>query len=150
MELKAKAENYLKQAVKTGPRYPESHYYYARWLYRNGRPVDAIYHLRKALDLAPAHVKSLAWMERQPDAPLLEILNVGTGRGTSVREALAAFERATGQAVEFKVGDRRDGDIEQIYANTDRAERVLGWKAERSIDDAMADAWRWQSGLSSR
>jgi UDP-glucose 4-epimerase len=100
------------------------------------------------LDLAAAHVKSLAWMERQPDAPLLEILNVGTGRGTSVREALAAFERATGQTVEFKVGDRRDGDIEQIYANTDRAERVLGWKAERSIDDAMRDAWRWQSGLS--
>ncbi len=100
------------------------------------------------LDLAAAHVKSLAWMERQPDGPLLEILNVGTGHGTSVREALAAFERATGQAVEFQVGDRRDGDIEQIYANTDRAERVLGWKAERSIDDAMRDAWRWQSGLS--
>jgi UDP-glucose 4-epimerase len=102
------------------------------------------------LDLAAAHVKSLAWMERQPDGPLLEILNVGTGRGTSVREALSAFERATGKAVESKVGDRRDGDIEQIYANTDRAERILGWKAERSIDDAMRDAWRWQSGLSSR
>ena len=102
------------------------------------------------LDLAAAHVKSLAWMDRQGDAPLLEILNVGTGHGTSVREALAAFERATGQAVDFEVGDRRDGDIEQIYANVDRAERTLGWKAERSLDDAMRDAWRWQSGLASR
>jgi UDP-glucose 4-epimerase len=102
------------------------------------------------LDLAGAHVKSLAWMERQPDAPLLEILNVGTGRGTSVREALAAFERATGKSVDFKVGDRRDGDIEQIYANTDRAERVLGWRAERSLDEAMKDAWLWQTGLARR
>ena len=102
------------------------------------------------LDLAAAHVKSLAWMDRQGDEPLLEILNVGTGCGTSVREALATFERATGQAVDFEVGERRDGDIEQIYANVDRAERTLGWKAERSLDDAMRDAWRWQSGLASR
>jgi len=99
------------------------------------------------LDLAAAHVKSLVWMDRQPDTPLLEILNVGTGRGVSVREALAAFERATGQAVEFEVAGRRDGDIEQIYANTERAERVLGWRAERSLDEAMADAWRWQMRL---
>jgi UDP-glucose 4-epimerase len=101
------------------------------------------------LDLAAAHVKSLAWMDQQPDAPLLEILNVGTGRGTSVREALDAFERATGQAVDVEIGGRRDGDIEQIYANADRAERILGWKAERSLDEAMRDAWRWQSGRAS-
>jgi UDP-glucose 4-epimerase len=99
------------------------------------------------LDLAAAHVKSLEWMNRQPDEPLIETLNVGTGRGTSVREALASFERATGQSVAFEVGDRRDGDIEQIYASVDKAERVLGWKAEQSLDDAMRDAWRWQSGL---
>jgi UDP-glucose 4-epimerase len=99
------------------------------------------------LDLAAAHVKSLAWMERQPDAPLLQILNVGTGRGTSVREALAAFERATGRSIEVEVGERREGDIEQIYASTDRAERLLGWKAERSLDEAMKDAWHWQLGL---
>lgn len=99
------------------------------------------------LDLAAAHVKSLSWMERQPEGPLLEVLNVGTGRGTSVREALASFERATGKEVEFEVGARRDGDIEQIYASTERAERLLGWKAERSLDEAMKDAWRWQLRL---
>jgi len=102
------------------------------------------------LDLAAAHVKSLVWMDRQPDAPLLEILNIGTGRGTSVREALAAFEHATGQSVAFEVGERRDGDIEKIYANVDRAERILGWKAERSLEEAMRDAWRWQQGLATR
>ncbi len=99
------------------------------------------------LDLAAAHVKCLDWMNEQPDAPLLEILNVGTGRGTSVREALAAFERATGKSVRYEIGDRRDGDIEQIYANVERAERILGWKAERSLEDAMRDAWRWQTRL---
>jgi UDP-glucose 4-epimerase len=102
------------------------------------------------LDLASAHVKSLAWMGRQPETPHLEILNVGTGRGTSVREALAAFERATGKTVDFEIVDRRDGDIEQIYADVNKAERILGWTAQRSLDDAMKDAWRWQVGLRTR
>lgn len=100
------------------------------------------------LDLAAAHVKCLSWMDGQDENSLLEVLNVGTGHGTSVREALVAFERATGQGVEFEIGDRRDGDIEQIYANVDRAERLLDWRATRTLDDALRDAWRWQSGLS--
>lgn len=99
------------------------------------------------VDLAHAHVKSLQWMARQPAGPLLEVLNVGTGRGTSVREALAAFERATGKTVDSVVGSRRTGDIEQIFAQVERAERLLGWRASRSIDDAMGDAWRWQCML---
>ena len=99
------------------------------------------------LDLAAAHVKCLGWMSEQPEAPLLETLNIGTGRGVSVREAIAAFERATGESVEVVVGERRSGDIEQIYASVEKAERLLGWKAERSLDEAMRDAWRWQSEL---
>jgi UDP-glucose 4-epimerase len=99
------------------------------------------------LDLAEAHVKCLAWMTDQPEAPLLETLNIGTGRGVSVREAIAAFEQATGESVEVSVAARRDGDIEQIYASVEKAERVLGWKAERSLEEAMRDAWRWQSSL---
>lgn len=99
------------------------------------------------VDLAIAHVKSLETMAaRRPD-PMVEILNVGTGRGTSVREALAAFERATGRKVESRVGPRRPGDIEQIWACVDKSASVLSWRAERSIDDAMRDAWRWQQTL---
>jgi len=97
------------------------------------------------LDLAAAHVKCLEWMERQAKTPLLEILNVGTGRGVSVREALSAFERATGRTIDVEMGERRPGDIGQIYANADRAERLLGWKAERSLEQAMGDAWRWHT-----
>ncbi len=118
--------------------------YGADWSTPDGTCIRDYIHV---VDLAGAHVKSLEWMERQPDSPLLEVLNVGTGRGTSVREALNAFERATGQIVESEVGERRDGDIEQIYADSEKVERVLGWKAERSIEDAMRDAWRWQSTL---
>ena len=63
---------------------------------------------------------------------------------------MAAFERATGKAIEFVVGERREGDIEQIYASVDKAERLLGWRASRSIEEAMRDAWRWQGNLSTR
>lgn len=99
------------------------------------------------LDLAAAHVKCLEWMRTREEDGLLEVLNVGTGRGTSVREALAAFESATGRAVEFEIADRRPGDIEKIYANVDKAERILDWRASRTIEDAFRDAWRWQQGL---
>ena len=102
------------------------------------------------LDLAAAHVKSLDWMASQGDDPLLEVFNVGTGRGTSVAEAIDAFERATGESVEREIGPRREGDIEQIYASCEKVERVLGWKAERTIDDAMRDAWTWQERLRNR
>ena len=102
------------------------------------------------LDLAAAHVKSLAWMSLQPEAPLLEVLNVGTGQGTSVKEALEAFERATGRSIGYEVGPRRPGDIEKIFASCEKIERVLGWKAMRSVEDAMRDAWAWQERLNVR
>jgi UDP-glucose 4-epimerase len=86
-------------------------------------------------------------MEKEPEAPLLEILNIGTGRGVSVREAITVFEQATGESVDVIQGDRRDGDVEQIFACVKKAESLLGWKAERSLEEAMKDAWRWQCGL---
>lgn len=115
------------------------------WATPDGTCVRDYIHV---LDLAAAHVKSLGWMARQTAGSLVETLNVGTGRGTSVREAIVAFERATGQTVEQTIGPRREGDIEQIYADVIKAERVLGWRATRTIEDAMRDAWRWQQSLS--
>lgn len=102
------------------------------------------------LDLAAAHVRSLDWMAEQDETPLVEVFNVGTGRGTSVQEALDAFERASGRSIAREVGPRRPGDIEQIFASCDKVERVLGWKAVRSVEEAMRDAWRWQERLGSR
>ena len=102
------------------------------------------------LDLAAAHVRSLDWMAAQSEESKIEVFNVGTGRGTSVDEALDAFERATGQSIAREVGPRRPGDIEQTYASCDKVERVLGWRATRTIDEAMRDAWRWQERLAKR
>lgn len=102
------------------------------------------------LDLAEAHVRALAWMSRETRPCLIEVLNVGTGRGTSVREAIEAFERATGQTVPSLVGPRRAGDIEQIFANVEKSAQLLEWRASRTLDDAMRDAWRWQQTLPRR
>ena len=102
------------------------------------------------LDLAAAHVKSLAWMGNLAETPRIEVFNVGTGRGTSVAEALEAFQGATGLRVDRVVGPRRPGDIEQIYASCEKASRVLGWQADRTIEEAMRDAWAWQQRLAKR
>jgi len=102
------------------------------------------------VDLAEAHVRALAWMRDQERSSLVEVLNVGTGRGTSVREAIGAFERATGRPVPTRIGPRRAGDIEQIWANVEKSARLLDWRAERTIEDAMRDAWRWQGSLGER
>ena len=89
-------------------------------------------------------------MATQSEPSLLEVLNVGTGEGTSVRQAIEAFERATGVKVPVEVGPRRDGDIEQIFAHCEKVERVLGWRARRTVEDAMRDAWAWQQSLGRR
>jgi UDP-glucose 4-epimerase len=102
------------------------------------------------VDLAEAHVRSLDWLAEQDGAAINETFNLGTGHGTSVREAIVAFEKATGRTLDYRVGDRREGDIEQIYANTDKASEVLGWRAGRGIVEAMGDAWRWQCSLAER
>ncbi len=99
------------------------------------------------MDLAAAHVAALEWLAKRPESALSRVFNLGTGRGVSVREAIDAFERATGEKLDWQLAERRPGDIEQIYANADEARRELGWSAERSIEDAMQDAWKWQQTL---
>jgi UDP-glucose 4-epimerase len=73
------------------------------------------------------------------------IWNLGTGRGYSVLEIVAAFEKASGRAVNYQVVARRPGDIATCYADPSKAENELGWKAQLGLDQMMSDAWRWQS-----
>lgn len=99
-------------------------------------------------DLALGHVAALNYLEQQSHlAQSLGFLpiNLGTGRGTSVLQLLEAFEQTTGQKVPFQLVARRSGDIASCYASADRAQSLLGWKAERSINDMCQDTWRWQS-----
>ena len=95
------------------------------------------------VDLAKAHVKSLEYIARQK-AGLYDTCNVGTGKGSSVMEVIQTFEKTTGQKVPYKIGPRRSGDIIQTYAAVDKAEKVLSWKSELSLADALKDAWNWQ------
>ncbi|MFB6258308.1 MAG: UDP-glucose 4-epimerase GalE [Flavobacteriales bacterium] len=96
------------------------------------------------VDLARAHVKALERVERKAADKAYEIFNVGTGEGATVMEVLRAFEKATGQELPYRIGPRRPGDVERIWADTQKAERELEWKARFSLQDAMRDAWQWE------
>ncbi|MFR6435808.1 MAG: UDP-glucose 4-epimerase GalE, partial [Porphyromonas sp.] len=78
------------------------------------------------------------------------IYNVGMGRGLSVLELIQAFERATGRKVPYRIGDRRAGDIEQIWADTSYGEQELQWHAEIPIEESLRRAWHWQEALDKR
>ncbi|MGM9870710.1 MAG: UDP-glucose 4-epimerase GalE [Muribaculaceae bacterium] len=98
------------------------------------------------VDLAKAHVKA---MERvlEHKGESLEVFNIGTGHGVSTKQVIDAFERATGVKLNWAYAPRRAGDIEQVWADAEKANTVLGWKAETSLDDALLSAWRWQQSL---
>lgn len=94
------------------------------------------------VDLARGHLKALELIERQAG---VFVHNLGTGRGYSVLEVVAAFERVIGRAIPWRVAPPRPGDAATSYADPSRAERELGWSAERDLDDMAGDSWRWQS-----
>ena len=94
-------------------------------------------------DLAAGHVAALTHLMRSSER--VHTWNLGTGRGTSVLEVVAAFERASGRPIPYDVVGRRAGDLPAYWADPTRAERELGWRATRSLDAMCRDAWRWQS-----
>ncbi len=98
------------------------------------------------VDLAKAHVKA---MERvlDTDSDKLEVFNVGTGTGVSTKEIVDAFEKATGVKLNWSFAPRRSGDIEKVWANPDKANNVLGWKAEATLEEALSSAWKRQVRL---
>ena len=99
------------------------------------------------IDLAKAHVKSLDRMLEGRSAEEIEIFNLGTGSGVSVLELIKTFEEATGVKVPYKIVGRRAGDIEQIWGCVDKANNVLGWKAEKTLTETLQTAWKWQQHL---
>ncbi|MBO9648742.1 MAG: UDP-glucose 4-epimerase GalE [Variovorax sp.] len=93
------------------------------------------------VDLAEGHVAALDFLERSPQDL---VLNLGTGRGTSVLEMIAAFERVSSREIPFEMAARRPGDVPVCYADVSRAEQLIGWKARRNVEDMCRDSWRWQ------
>lgn len=98
-------------------------------------------------DLAKAHVVSVDRMENGKQNSDVEVFNIGTGRGTSVFEIVNLFEKVTGVKLNYKVGPRREGDIEKVWADASIANNILGWKAEKSMEETLASAWKWQQSL---
>jgi UDP-glucose 4-epimerase len=96
------------------------------------------------VDLAKAHVAALKYMEGTGSSKKYDVFNIGTGRGSSVLEAIGAFEKATGVKLDYRIGARRPGDIEKVYGDVTKAETLLGWKAILGIEEMMRSAWNWE------
>ena len=99
------------------------------------------------VDLAKAHVIAMDRMLQGKSAEAVEYFNLGTGRGVSVLELINTFEETTGVKVPHKIVGRREGDIEKVWANPERANKVLGWTAKETLADTLASAWKWQLRL---
>ncbi len=99
------------------------------------------------VDLARAHVVAIRRLLEQKQLASFEVFNLGTGRGLSVFEVIRAFEKATGETVNYRVVARREGDTEQVFADTRLANKELGWKAEIGIEETLKSAWKWEKQI---
>ena len=93
------------------------------------------------VDLAKSHVAALQYLIKNPKK---EVFNIGTGKGLSVLEAVQCFEKANNTKINYEIGPRRDGDVEEIFSDNSKVEKLLNWKAEISVEIAMRDAWNWE------
>lgn len=98
------------------------------------------------VDLAKAHVKAMQRVLDE-DTESVEVFNIGTGNGVSTLEVVEGFEKATGVKVNWTYAPRREGDIEKVWGNVDKANKVLGWKADTPLEDVLRSAWKWQLKL---
>ena len=102
------------------------------------------------VDLALAHVKAIRRLLDQKQLSAFEVFNLGTGKGLSVFEIIKAFEKTTGEKLNYKVVGRREGDIEKVYADTSYANSELGWRAEKGIEETLQSAWNWEMNIRSK
>lgn len=96
------------------------------------------------VDLAKAHIAALERLIDKACESDCEIFNIGTGRGNSVLEVIEAFQKVNNIKLNYIIDDRREGDVEKVWADTTKANKVLGWKAELTLEDALRDAWNWE------
>ena len=99
------------------------------------------------VDLAKAHVAAIKRLESDKAESNYEVFNLGTGKGSTVLEVIAAFEKSTGEKLNYTIGPRRAGDIEQVWGDVTKSTEVLGWKAELGLEEMMSSAWKWEKYL---
>ena len=100
------------------------------------------------VDLAKAHVSSIKRLSEKKNRSIIEVFNLGTGKGNSVLEVINTFQESSGVKLNYRIGPRREGDVVSIYSDTKKANDVLGWKAERDLRDMMVTSWNWEKALS--
>jgi UDP-glucose 4-epimerase len=108
---------------------------------RDGSCIRDLIHV---CDLAHAHTLALNYLMDGKAKNNCEVFNIGSGNGITVLESIKAFEESTGVKLNYKIGDRRPGDVIAIYANNDKAEKELGWKPKFTLKDIMTSAWKWE------
>jgi UDP-glucose 4-epimerase len=111
---------------------------------RDGSNVRDYIHVS---DIAHAHTLAIKYLKEEKNKSKLEVFNLGTGNGVTVLEAIKSFEKVSGVQLNYEIGPRRPGDIIAIYANNDKAKKLLGWQPKRSLDEMMATAWKWEQRL---
>lgn len=99
------------------------------------------------VDLAKAHVIALERLLHDKNDSNFETFNIGTGVGSSVLEVIQSFERVSGESLNYKMAPRREGDVVSAYAHTEKANTVLGWKAQSTLDDSIRSAWAWEKNI---
>jgi UDP-glucose 4-epimerase len=99
------------------------------------------------VDLAKAHVIAIERLLKKKNKKNYEVFNLGTGTGLTVLEVITGFEKASGLKLNYKIVDRRTGDIEKIWADTTYANEELGWKAEKSLEETLLSAWNWEKNV---
>ncbi|GAB3983909.1 UDP-glucose 4-epimerase GalE [Spirosoma terrae] len=100
------------------------------------------------VDLAEAHVQALRKLSESSANASYDVINIGTGRGETVLNIIKTFEQETGVTLNYTIGPRRPGDVEQVYADVSKANQMLDWTASRSLAESLRDAWRWQQKIS--
>lgn len=96
------------------------------------------------VDLAKAHVIAVERLIKKKNQDRYEVFNLGTGKGVSVMEIIKSFEKVSGQKLNYIITGRREGDVEKVWADTSKANKILGWKAETSLDETVLSAWKWE------
>jgi UDP-glucose 4-epimerase len=99
------------------------------------------------VDIAKAHIAAIERLIQKRNTDAYEVFNLGSGNGNTVLEVIHAFEKSTSQKLNFELGPRRPGDVEKVYADVSKANKILGWKAEKSLNDIVSSAWAWELSL---
>lgn len=144
-ELQEKPENLVPVITQTaiGKR-REMHVFGSDYPTRDGSCVRDYVHV---MDIASAHTRALQYMIEGKNAERCEIFNLGTGDGVTVLELIQAFEKVSGQKLNYKLGDRRAGDVVEVYANNNKAKELLNWDIKFDLEQMMDTAWRWEQEM---